>query len=361
MKPPRKTASRRKTTKRRPTGSRPDRTAKTDATQPTRQAPTNNTRSEASKKTSKKTGRKTGRKTRKPGGKKATGKRSRPERTTPNTRRKTGRGKTAEARRAAGAPAAERVQKVLSRAGLGSRRALEERIAAGEIRVNGRAARPGLQVGVGDRVRLDGKAFEVVAERARHATLIYHKPEGEVTTRSDPGGRRTVFDRLPRAEGGRWIAVGRLDLNTAGLLLLTTDGELANRMMHPSGRVDREYVCRVHGRVDDASLEKLLAGVELEDGPARFSDLVIGEQTSSHTWYTVTLMEGRKREVRRLFEAVGARVARLKRVRFGPVFLPADLAAGEYRRLTRTDHRVLREDVGLPAAATELSLQPVGR
>jgi 23S rRNA pseudouridine2605 synthase len=244
----------------------------------------------------------------------------------------------------------------VSRAGLGSRRTLERRIEAGEIRVNGRVAEPGQPVGPGDRVRIDARDYDVVAERARHATLIYHKPEGELTTRRDPGGRPTVFDNLPRAKEGRWIAVGRLDLNTAGLLVLTTDGELANRMMHPSGRVDREYVCRVRGRLDDADLQRLLEGVDLEDGPARFSDLVIGEQTAGHTWYTVTIMEGRKREVRRLFEAVGARVARLKRVRFGPVFLPADLAPGEYRRLTRADHRVLREDVGLKAQSVELGL-----
>jgi 23S rRNA pseudouridine2605 synthase len=245
---------------------------------------------------------------------------------------------------------------VLANAGFGSRRALDKRIAAGEIRVNGQVAEPGQQIGAGDRVRIGTDAFEVVAERTRHASLIYNKPEGELTTRRDPGGRPTVFDRLPRAEGGRWVAVGRLDLNTQGLLLLTTDGELANRMMHPSGRVDREYVCRVRGRIEDTDLQRLLEGIELEDGPAHFSDLVVGEQTAGHTWYTVTIMEGRKREVRRLWEAVGARVARLKRVRFGPVFLPADLAPGEYRRLTRSDHRVLREDVGLKAQSVELGL-----
>ncbi len=184
--------------------------------------------------------------------------------------------------------------------------------------------------------------------------MIYHKPEGQVTTRDDPEGRRTVFDALPKPPVGRWIAIGRLDLNTAGLLVLTTDGELANRMMHPSGHVDREYLCRIRGKVDDADLTRLLEGVKLEDGMANFSDLVIGEETESHTWYTVTIMEGRNREVRRLWDAVGAQVARLKRVRFGPVFLPADVKPGRWKILGAIDHRILREDVGLPGRATEL-------
>ncbi|MDX1625453.1 MAG: pseudouridine synthase [Wenzhouxiangellaceae bacterium] len=248
------------------------------------------------------------------------------------------------------------MQKVLGAAGLGSRRKLEARIERGEIRVNGRRAELGAQVGPGDRVELDGRRYEVVVERSDHATLIYHKPEGEVTTRSDPEGRRTVFDGLPNVPGGRWVAIGRLDLNTAGLLLLTTDGELANRMMHPSGNVDREYLCRIRGEVSDEQLQRLLEGVELEDGLARFSDLVVGEETAGHTWITVTIMEGRNREVRRLWEAVGAQVARLKRVRFGPVFLPADVRPGRWKRLGARDHRVLREDVGLPRMARSLKL-----
>lgn len=192
--------------------------------------------------------------------------------------------------------------------------------------------------------------------RPRHRTLVYYKPEGELTTRSDPEGRRTVFDKLPRTADARWVAVGRLDINTHGLLLLTTDGELANRMMHPSGRIDREYLCRIRGRLSDEQIRQLLDGVELDDGRARFSDLVPGESTSGHTWYTVTIMEGRNREVRRLWEAVGARVARLKRVRFGPVFLPARLRPGQFEELKPADHRILREDVGLPGRTEELTL-----
>lgn len=196
----------------------------------------------------------------------------------------------------------------------------------------------------------------MLAIEAPSQTLVYFKPEGEITTNSDPEGRRTVFERLPRPSQGRWIAIGRLDLNTSGLLLLTTDGELANRMMHPSGQVDREYLCRIRGEVSDSQLENLLNGVELEDGLARFSDLIVGETTRGHTWFTVTIMEGRNREVRRLWEAAGAQVARLKRVRFGPVFLPKGLRSGQYEQLNEKDHRILREDVGLSPSAVALTV-----
>ncbi len=206
---------------------------------------------------------------------------------------------------------------------------------------------------------MDGQRWRVTCQPAEHRTLIYHKPEGEVTTRSDPEGRRTVFDRLPRAKEGRWIAIGRLDINTAGLLVLTTDGELANRMMHPSGQVDREYLCRIRGAVSEEQVEQLLRGVRLDDGPARFTDIVAGEVTGGHSWYTVALMEGRYREVRRLWEAVGAQVARLKRVRFGPVFLPARVKSGQYEELSSADHRTLREDVGLKSVPAELTAEPV--
>ncbi len=252
----------------------------------------------------------------------------------------------------------DRIQKVLAGAGFGSRRALEKRIEAGEVLINEQPASPGTSVSAGDRVELDGRRFRITGRQTEHRTLIYHKPEGEVTTRSDPEGRRTVFDRLPQLKSGRWIAIGRLDLNTAGLLLLTTDGELANRMMHPSGRVDREYLCRIRGAVSDEQIRQLTTGVELEDGTAYFSDLVAGEVTAGHAWYTVTIMEGRNREVRRLWEAVGAQVARLKRVRFGPVFLPAAVRTGRYQELSSADHRVLREDVGLRPRSVELYPEP---
>ncbi|MCA1778974.1 MAG: pseudouridine synthase, partial [Xanthomonadaceae bacterium] len=254
-----------------------------------------------------------------------------------------------------------RLQKIMARAGLGARRKLELKIADGLVWVNGRKAVLGSGVCAGDRIDFEGSRYQVAAERRAHQTLIYYKPEGQVTTRDDPESRPTVFDHLPRVDNGRWIPVGRLDLNTTGLLLLTTDGELANRMMHPSGRVDREYLCRIRGKVADSQLEKLLAGVEIGDGKAHFSDLVIGEQTVGHTWYTVTIMEGRNREVRRLWEAVGAQVARLKRVRFGPVFLPSRLRPGHFDRLVPRDHKTLRTDVGLKGAPVELTLQKLDR
>lgn len=245
----------------------------------------------------------------------------------------------------------------MSRAGLGARRKIEEQIKAGRIQVNGKTATLGMRAAVDDRIRFEGTDYQVAGERKAHRTIIYHKPEGELTTRSDPEGRRTVFDNLPAVRDARWIAIGRLDINTAGLLVLTTDGELANQMMHPSGKVDREYLCRIRGEVSDADLERLLRGVELEDGKAAFTDLVIGEHTTGHTWYTATIMEGRNREVRRLWEAVGAQVARLKRVRFGPVFLPAKLRPGQYEELSAKDHRILREDVGLKSTPVELTLK----
>lgn len=253
-------------------------------------------------------------------------------------------------------PATERIQKVMARAGLGSRRSLETQISAGHVTVNGQVAKLGDQLQLGDQLEFESCRYKVLSPTSDHRTLIYHKPEGEVTTRSDPEGRKTVFDRLPRLTAGRWIAVGRLDINTAGLLLLTTDGELANQMMHPSSEVDREYLCRIRGHVSDEQIEKLKTGVMLEDGPAKFSDVVVGEMTQGHTWVTVTLMEGRHREVRRLWEAVGAQVARLKRVRYGAAFLSSKIRSGRYEELSPKDHQILREDAGLPATGSELTL-----
>jgi 23S rRNA pseudouridine2605 synthase len=168
-----------------------------------------------------------------------------------------------------------------------------------------------------------------------------------------------VFERLPDPPEGRWVAVGRLDLNTSGLLLLTTDGELANAMMHPSNRVDREYACRVLGEVDEAALERLRTGVELDDGPAHFSDIVTSGGSGENRWYHVTLLEGRNREVRRLWASQGVTVSRLKRVRYGALFIPRGLRMGHFEKLTDRDHRVLREDVGLPGQPERLRLEPV--
>jgi len=249
----------------------------------------------------------------------------------------------------------ERLQKIMAAAGLGSRRALEKRIAAGEVSLNGETAGLGGTVGKGDVITLDRQRWRVVSTTVKHRCLIYNKPEGEVTTRSDPQQRPTVFDRLPALRDARWIAVGRLDISTTGLLLLTTDGELAHAMMHPSNRVDREYACRILGEVDQAMIERLKNGVELEDGPAHFSDIVSAGGSGENRWFHVTLLEGRNREVRRLWASQRVRVSRLKRVRYGAAFLPKRLRMGKFHELEPGDQQVLREDVGLTA------LQPVLR
>lgn len=255
----------------------------------------------------------------------------------------------------------ERLQKVLAAAGLGSRRALEERIRAGAVRVNERIAALGQNLQHGDRVRYGEQGWVVTAAPVRHRTLLYNKPEGEVTTRSDESGRPTVFDRLPPLEGARWIAIGRLDIATTGLLIMTTDGELAHAMMHPSNRVDREYVCRVRGAVSEAQIEALRQGVRLHDGPARFTDLQRIGSAGGNPWFQATLLEGRNREVRRLWESQGHPVSRLKRVRYGAALLPRRLRIGHWLEVPPADHRVLREDVGLPATATQLVLQPTAK
>ena len=255
-------------------------------------------------------------------------------------------------------PAApERLQKLMAAAGLGSRRALEKQIEAGEVRVNGTIAQLGHSVREGDTVEFGERRWKVVARPLEHRTLIYNKPEGEVTTRSDPEGRPTVFDRLPKLHNARWVAVGRLDLNTTGLLLLTTDGELANTMMHPSSNVDREYACRIRGEASPEQIEALLKGVELDDGPASFSDIQPAGGSGENHWYHATIMEGRNREVRRLWASQGLVVSRLKRVRYGAAFLPKRLLVGKWHEIDQRDHAVLREDVGLPARASGLSLQ----
>lgn len=255
---------------------------------------------------------------------------------------------------------AERLQKLMAAAGLGSRRALEKQIADGKVEVNGQSATLGLSVKQGDSISFEGKTWRVESKPLRHRTLIYNKPEGEVTTRSDPQGRKTVFDRLPRVSGGRWVAVGRLDINTTGLLLLTTDGELAHAMMHPSSNVDREYACRIRGEASEETLKKLKEGVELNDGPAAFSDIQTAGGSGENHWYHVTIMEGRNREVRRLWESQGLMVSRLKRVRYGAAFLPKRLRVGQWSEIEPGDHQVLREDVGLPASTEGLMLRQTG-
>ena len=254
-------------------------------------------------------------------------------------------------------PAAERLQKLMAGAGLGSRRGLEKQIEAGDVLVNGETARIGATVKPDDVITFNQHRWKVVSKPLNHRTLIYNKPEGEVTTRSDPDGRPTVFDRLPKVHNARWVSVGRLDINTTGLLLLTTDGELANTMMHPSSNVDREYACRVRGEATPEQLQALIKGVELDDGPASFSDIQPAGGSGENHWYHATIMEGRNREVRRLWESQGLVVSRLKRVRYGAAFMPKRLLVGKWSEIDARDHTVLREDVGLPASASGLSLQ----
>jgi 23S rRNA pseudouridine2605 synthase len=254
----------------------------------------------------------------------------------------------------------ERLHKVLANAGLGSRRMLEVRIQSGEVELNGSAASIGTSVHAGDRVVLDGKQF-IVATDSRDDTevLIYHKPEGVLTTREDPEGRPTVFEQLPRLKGARWVAVGRLDINTTGLLLLTTDGELANALMHPKSGLEREYLCRVHGEVPDEIIERLKAGVELDDGPARFDEIAVISRGGSHSWFRVVIREGRNREVRRLWDSQGFLVSRLKRIRYGKIELPRGLRRGDCEALDTEGVKQLREQAGLGVPHPVLTLSPV--
>ena len=241
----------------------------------------------------------------------------------------------------------QKLQKVLANLGLGSRRKMERWIEEGRVTVDGSVATFGDRVHAGQALRLDGKPLEVdAAEQVR--VLLYHKPVREVCSRDDPEGRKTVFERLPKLKSGRWISVGRLDFNTSGVLLFTTDGALANALMHPSNAIEREYLVRVMGRVDEPMLERLKDGVELDDGPARFSDIQEGGGDGINRFFYVVLMEGRNREVRRLWESQGTTVSRLKRVRYGEVFLPSKLKKGQWLELPQRDVDVIYQMAGLP-------------
>ncbi len=259
----------------------------------------------------------------------------------------------------------ERLHKVLAQAGLGSRRALEQRIADGLVKVNGEVAQTGMSIAGGDKIELDGKTFVASALTEPARVLLYNKPEGEVTTREDPEGRPTIFEALPALKGARWIAIGRLDINTTGLLLLTTDGELANALMHPSHEVEREYVCRVRApegmeTVPDNLVDRLARGVALEDGPAKFDVIERIGGTDSHDWFRVVVKEGRNREVRRLWESQGCQVSRLKRTRYGTVSLPQPLLRGQSQELPDAQVEKLRSELGLETGAPPaLTLQPV--
>jgi 23S rRNA pseudouridine2605 synthase len=232
----------------------------------------------------------------------------------------------------------QRLQKIIAAAGIASRRAVDQWVHDGRITVNGQVARLGDRATLADEVCLDGKPLALAGGQATaRRVLIYHKPIGEVTTRSDPQRRPTVFENLPKLESGRWISIGRLDVMTSGLLLFTTDGELAHRLMHPSNEVEREYRVQVQGQPAEETLSRLLRGVELDDGPARFDEIKPERSSAESASFRVVLHEGRNREVRRLWSAIGHEVIRLTRVRYGAIELPGDLPAGHWREAAATE------------------------
>jgi 23S rRNA pseudouridine2605 synthase len=241
----------------------------------------------------------------------------------------------------------EKIQKVLARAGLGSRREIERWISEGRISVDGHIATLGDRISPHQLIRVDGRRFSQHQLQPQSRALLYYKPEGELCSRTDREGRPTVFDRLPPLKQGRWIAIGRLDINSSGLLLFTTDGDLANRLMHPSYEIEREYAVRVLGTVDDDRIKRLQTGVTLDDGPAHFMSISDAGGEGANHWYHVIIREGRKREVRRLWEAVGCKVSRLIRIRYGPIALPRRMHHGEYLELETQEINKLRYAVGL--------------
>ncbi len=255
-----------------------------------------------------------------------------------------------------------RVQKMLARAGLGSRRQIEQWITDGKVFINGRMAKLGDRCGLTDRVILNGHQINLI-KRGSVPTrvLLYHKPAGEAVTRRDPEGRPVIFTQLPKLETGRWVAVGRLDIATQGLLLVTTNGELANRLMHPGRQIEREYAVRIFGHVSDALLNRLIDGVPLEDGPAHFEKVEPAGGDGANQWFHVVVTEGRNRLVRRLWESQSVTVSRLIRLRFGEIRLPARLKARTFRELQPEELARLMRSVGLTEAKDQSAKRRSGK
>ncbi|MFZ2854066.1 MAG: pseudouridine synthase [Rhodocyclaceae bacterium] len=263
--------------------------------------------------------------------------------------------KRARHKEIAGKP--ERLHKLLAQSGIGSRREMEALIDAGRVNVNGEVAHVGQSVAPGERVKVNGKLVHLKFSNRLPRVIIYHKPEGEIVSRDDPDRRPTVFTSLPRMSGGRWVAVGRLDFNTSGLLLFTTSGELANRLMHPRYNLVREYAVRILGELPDGARERLLSGIELDDGPAQFASFQEAGGEGVNHWYRVSLFEGRNREVRRMFEAVGVVVSRLMRVRYGPFILPPNLKRGQVLELKDVEVQKLVAEFGMDDPAPDRPLR----
>lgn len=260
------------------------------------------------------------------------------------------------------APQNEKLQKVLARAGFGSRREMETWIEGGRVLVNERVASLGDRVSVDDKIQVDGKkVVNVSAESSSPRVLVYNKPDNEICSRHDPEGRPLVFDNLPPIKHGRWVAVGRLDFNTSGLLMFTNDGELANRLMHPSSNIDREYAVRVLGNVTDEMIQNLLKGVEIEGQVCRFTDVQFFAGEGRNRWYHAVIMEGRNREVRKLWESQGVRVSRLKRVRYGPVFIPSRVKQGQFYEMNPGEVAGLYDMVGLSLPSAPESRAKTGK
>jgi 23S rRNA pseudouridine2605 synthase len=248
----------------------------------------------------------------------------------------------------------QKIHKILAQAGLGSRREMEELIRAGKVKVNGALAQVGMRVQAGDVIRVGRRQVTVRDDSKLPRIILYHKPEGEIVSHDDPQGRPSVFDKLPPMRRGKWLAIGRLDYNTSGLLIFTTSGELANRLMHPRYEVDREYAVRIIGKLTEEKIRQLTRGVRLEDGMARFEILEERGGRGLNNWYRVVLREGRNRIVRRMFDAVGYKVSRLMRVRFGIVSLPFGLRRGGWREPdTQQTAAILSWSATLAAPAPE--------